>query len=50
MGEERLNGLALLNSHRDIDIDVEKIIDRLVACKKRNVKLLLLINLFTYLN
>ncbi|CAI6369759.1 unnamed protein product [Macrosiphum euphorbiae] len=31
MGEERLTGLALLNTHRDISIDVEKIIDRLAA-------------------
>lgn len=28
MGEERLTGLALMNIHRDIDIDVEKVIDR----------------------
>ncbi|KAF0703358.1 zinc finger MYM-type protein 1-like [Aphis craccivora] len=41
MGEERLTGLALLNTHRDIDIDVEKIIDRFAACKKRSIKLLL---------
>ncbi|KAF0723960.1 zinc finger MYM-type protein 1-like, partial [Aphis craccivora] len=38
MGEERLTGLALLNTHRDIDIDVEKIIDRFAACKKRSIK------------
>jgi len=41
MGEERLTGFALLNTHRDIDIDVEKIFDRFAACKKRNIKLLL---------
>lgn len=54
MGEERLTGLALLNTHRDIDIDVEKIIDRFAACKKKIYKIVtinkLLIHLFTYLN
>ncbi|CAI6345082.1 unnamed protein product [Macrosiphum euphorbiae] len=41
MGEERLTGLALLNTHRDISIDIEKIIDRFAAGKKRTIKLLL---------
>ena len=39
MGEERLTGLALLNTHRDISIDVEKIIDRLAAGKIRTIQL-----------
>jgi len=41
MGEERLTGLALLNTHRDISIEADKIIDRFAAGKKRNIKLLL---------
>jgi hypothetical protein len=28
MGEQRLIGLALLNIHRDIDVEVQTIIDR----------------------
>jgi len=37
MGEERLNGLALMSIHRDIveNLDVEKVANRFV---KRNVR------------
>lgn len=41
MGEERLIGLALLNTHRDINIDVDKIINRFAAEKKRTIQLIL---------
>jgi len=42
MGEERLTGLALLNTRSAISIDVEKIIGIFAADKKRTIKLLLL--------
>jgi hypothetical protein len=41
MGEERLIGLALLNTHKDIHIDVDKIIDRFAADRKITIQLLL---------
>jgi len=44
MGEERWTGLALLNTHRDISIDVEKIIDRFATDKTKNYKIVALIN------
>jgi hypothetical protein len=40
IGEERLIGLALLNTHRDIHIDVDKI-NRFAADKKSTIQLLL---------
>ena len=36
-GESRLVGLALLNIHKDIEVSVEKIIDRFAKMKKRRV-------------
>ncbi|KAJ8943852.1 hypothetical protein NQ314_009622 [Rhamnusium bicolor] len=39
MLEERLNGLALLNIHKDIDIDNNKVIDRFVTIKPRRMQL-----------
>lgn len=35
MGEQRLCGLALLSVHRDIEIDVDKIIDRFANTGKK---------------
>ncbi|XP_028044471.1 zinc finger MYM-type protein 1-like, partial [Rhopalosiphum maidis] len=34
IGEERLNGLALLHIHKDIPIDIENIITRFAEQKK----------------
>lgn len=39
MLEERSNGLALLNIHKDIDIDDNKVIDRFVTIKPRRMQL-----------
>lgn len=39
MGEERLTGLALLNIHRDIEVDVESIIDQFSKVKNRSILL-----------
>ena len=35
MGEERLTGLAILNVHRDIAVNVDKVIDRFAKSKTR---------------
>ncbi|KAK9507246.1 hypothetical protein O3M35_007150 [Rhynocoris fuscipes] len=35
MTEDRLLGLALLHIHRDIDVDIQKIIDRFASKKKK---------------
>lgn len=35
MSETRLTGLALLNIHRDIDVDIEKVIRRFLKIKKK---------------
>ena len=32
MGEERLTGLALLNVHRDIAIDLDDAVDKFNSC------------------
>ena len=37
MGEDRLSGLALLNVHRDMNVDIENIIARFAASSKRNM-------------
>ena len=37
MGEERLTGLAILNVHRDIAVNVDKVIDRFAKSKTRLV-------------
>jgi len=41
MGEERLTGLALLHIHRDIQLNVEDIIDRFTKEKKRCIDMIL---------
>lgn len=41
MDKERLTGLALLKPYIDINIDMEKIIDRYEADKNRTIKWLL---------
>jgi len=35
MCETLLTGLALLNIHRDIDVDVEKLIELFSKCKRK---------------
>lgn len=35
MSESRLNGVAALNIHREIDVDVEAVIDYLAKYKSR---------------
>jgi len=35
MSEERLVGLALMNIHRDVVLDVDNIIDRFAQSRKR---------------
>jgi len=37
MDQKRLTGLALMNVHRDIDIDVDKVIDRFAKSGKRRM-------------
>jgi len=37
MGQNRLSGLALMHVHRTIHIDIDRIIDKFSAMKKRNV-------------
>lgn len=39
LSENRLNGLASLSIHREIGIDIEDIINRFDAMKKRNIEL-----------
>jgi len=41
IGEERLNGLALLHIHKDFTIDIENSITRFAKQKKRHIMLLL---------
>jgi hypothetical protein len=35
MAEDRLTGLTILNVHRDISVNVDKVIDRFAKIKKR---------------
>ena len=35
MGEDRLTALALLNIHRDIEIDTDSVVDMFAKTKKR---------------
>jgi hypothetical protein len=35
MGEERLNGLALMNVHRGIQLDIGGVLDRMSKKKQR---------------
>jgi len=41
MGQNRLCGLALLNIHREIEIDTQEIIQRFAKMKRRHTDLLL---------
>lgn len=41
MGEERLTGLALLHIHRDIQLDVDKLITRFAKSSKRRLEFVL---------
>jgi len=36
MGNERLSSLAMLHVHRDIDINIENVIDMFAKMKNRN--------------
>jgi hypothetical protein len=47
MGEERLNGLALMNFHRGIQLDLGGVIDRM-SKKNRRLDFLLQFTLFSY--
>lgn len=38
MSEERLTGLALMHIHQNIEIDIEKVIDRFAKTKKRQLQ------------
>ena len=44
MSENRLKGLALLHVHRDIDLDVNEVIDRFAIRHPRRMKLLDILN------
>lgn len=41
MGQERLTGLALLNAHREIVVDVDKVIDRFAKIRNRRLEFVL---------
>lgn len=41
IAEDRLVGLALLNIHRDVEIDINKIIDMFSEVKERKIDLIL---------
>ncbi|KAL4084152.1 hypothetical protein QTP88_027985 [Uroleucon formosanum] len=41
MSQDRLTGLALLNIHRSIEINVDDVIDRFTSLKKRNIDFVL---------
>ena len=43
MGEKRLNALALISIHREVNIDVEKVIDRFA---RKHPQRMLLVDLF----
>lgn len=38
MGENRLNGLALMLCHREVEVSVEKVIDRFAKCRSRRLE------------
>ena len=44
LSEQRLNGLALLNVHHDVNIDVQEVIDRFATRHPRKMKLLDILN------
>lgn len=39
MGEERLNGLALMHAHRDIALDLDEIIDLFASLHPRRMRM-----------
>lgn len=41
MGNERLTGLALLNIHREIDVDIDNIINRFARIGNRKLEFIL---------
>ena len=41
MGQERLTGLALMNAHREIEVDVDKVIYRFAKIVNRILELVL---------
>lgn len=41
MGQERLTGLALMNAHREIEVDVDKVIDRFAKIVNRRLEFVL---------
>jgi hypothetical protein len=41
MGEDRLSGLAMLATHRSVDINIEKVIDRFAKQKNRKLNFVL---------
>ena len=44
IGEERLNGLAMIFIHRDIKIDKEEVIDNFARSNPRRMKLINILN------
>ena len=44
ISQQRLNGLALLNVHRDINLSVYEIIDRFAITRPRKMKLIDILN------
>ena len=49
MSENRLNGLAMLNVHREASVDVNEVIDRFARRNPRKMKLIDILNCDTYL-
>ena len=45
----RLNGLAMLNVHREASVDVNEVIDRFARRNPRKMKLIDILNCDTYL-
>ena len=41
MGQERLPGLAFLNANREIEVDVDKVIDRFAKIGNRRLEFVL---------
>ena len=39
MGEERLNGLAIMHAHRDIPLDLDGIIDLFASLHSRRMRM-----------
>ena len=41
MGQEWLSGLAIANAHREIEVDVDKVIDRFAKIVNRRMEFVL---------